>query len=72
MTRFVIILPRYARIRIQGKATMLKRFENSPLIAKDDKYRSMVFVSHGERKGQRECFGYWSKKNMTRIRQKTS
>eukprot|EP00984_Skeletonema_dohrnii_P002185 scaffold749_cov90-Skeletonema_dohrnii-CCMP3373.AAC.10 len=43
--------------RIQGKAAMLKRFENSALMAKDDEYRPMVFVSHGERKGQRECFG---------------
>jgi hypothetical protein len=43
--------------RIQGKAAMLKRFENSALMAKDDEYRPMVFVSHGERKGQRESFG---------------
>eukprot|EP00985_Skeletonema_marinoi_P018868 scaffold10678_cov130-Skeletonema_marinoi.AAC.5 len=43
--------------RIQGKPAMLKRFENSALMAKDDEYRPMVFVSHGERKGQRECFG---------------
>ena len=43
--------------RIQGKAAMLKRFENSALMTKDDEYRPMVFVSHGERKGQRESFG---------------
>eukprot|EP00986_Skeletonema_menzelii_P012196 scaffold6619_cov146-Skeletonema_menzelii.AAC.2 len=43
--------------RIQGKTAMLKRFENSALMAKDDEYRPMVFVSHGERKGERECFG---------------
>lgn len=40
--------------RIQGKAAMLKRFENSSLMEKDDEYRPMVFVSHGERKGQIE------------------
>ena len=40
--------------RIQGKATMLKRFENSSLMEKDDEYRPIVFVSHGERKGQIE------------------
>mmetsp|Transcript_9449 Transcript_9449/g.19864 ORF Transcript_9449/g.19864 Transcript_9449/m.19864 type:complete len:1071 (-) Transcript_9449:110-3322(-) len=41
--------------RIQGKAAMLKRFENSALMEKDDEYRPMVFVSHGERKGQIEA-----------------
>ncbi|KAL3780276.1 hypothetical protein ACHAWO_007053 [Cyclotella atomus] len=41
--------------RIQGKAAMLKRFENSALMEKDDEYRPMVFVSHGERKGQLEA-----------------
>lgn len=40
--------------RIQGKTAMLKRFENSSLMEKDDEYRPMVFVSHGERKGQIE------------------
>lgn len=40
--------------RIQGKAAMLKRFENSALMAKDDEYRPKVFVSHGENKGQVE------------------
>lgn len=40
--------------RIQGKAAMLKRFENSALMEKDDEYRPKVFVSHGERKGQIE------------------
>jgi RNA recognition motif-containing protein len=43
--------------RIQGKAAMLKRFENSALMEKDDEYRPMVFISHGEQKGQRESFG---------------
>ncbi len=40
--------------RIQGKAAMLKRFEKSTLMAKDDEYRPKVFVSHGENKGQVE------------------
>lgn len=40
--------------RIQGKAAMLKRFENSALMEKDDEYRPKVFVSHGERKGEIE------------------
>lgn len=34
---------------------MLKRFENSALMEKDDEYRPMVFVSHGEMKGQLEA-----------------
>lgn len=33
---------------------MLKRFENSALMEKDDEYRPMAFVSHGEKKGQLE------------------
>ena len=40
--------------RIQGKAAMLKRFENSALMEKDDEYRPMVFVSYGVNKGQPE------------------
>ena len=40
--------------RIQGKAAMLKRFENSALMEKDAEYRPKVFVSHGERKGELE------------------
>jgi len=40
--------------RIQGKAAMLRRFENSALMEKDDEYRPKVFVSHGERKGEVE------------------
>lgn len=40
--------------RIQGKAAMLKRFENSSLMEKNPEYRPMVFVSHGEKKGQIE------------------
>jgi RNA recognition motif-containing protein len=40
--------------RIQGKAAMLKRFENSALMEKDDEYRPKVFVSHGKNKGREE------------------
>merc|ERR1712113_211292 len=40
--------------RIQGKMAMLKRFENSTLMEKDDEYRPKVFVSHGEKKGEIE------------------
>ena len=42
--------------RIQGKAGMLKRFENSALMEKDDEYKPLVFVSHGNKKGQRVPF----------------
>ena len=42
--------------RIQGKAAMLKRFENSALMEKDDEYKPLVFVSDGPNKGQRMPF----------------
>ena len=42
--------------RIQGKAAMLKRFENSALMEKDDEYKPLVFVSDGPNKGQRLPF----------------
>lgn len=42
--------------RIQGKAGMLKRFENSALMEKDDEYKPLVFVSHGAEKGRRISF----------------
>lgn len=42
--------------RIQGKAAMLKRFENSALMEKDDEYKPLVFVSNGPDKGQRLPF----------------
>lgn len=38
--------------RIQGKTGMLKRFENSALMEKDDEYKPLVFVSHGAEKGR--------------------
>ena len=40
--------------RIQGKAAMWKRFENSALMGKEDAFRPKIFVSHGEKKGQVE------------------
>ena len=42
--------------RIQGKASMLKRFENSALMEKDEEYKPLVFVSHGVDKGKRIPF----------------
>lgn len=42
--------------RIQGKAAMLKRFENSALMEKDDEYKPLVFVSNGPDKGTRLPF----------------
>jgi RNA recognition motif 2 len=42
--------------RIQGKSAMLKRFENSALMEKDDEYKPLVFVSHGPEKGTRLPF----------------
>ncbi len=42
--------------RIQGKAAMLKRFENSALMEKDDEYKPLVFASSGPNKGQRLPF----------------
>lgn len=42
--------------RIQGKGAMLKRFENSALMEKDDEYKPLVFVSNGPDKGKRLPF----------------
>ena len=42
--------------RIQGKEAMMKRFQNSALMGKDDEYRPLVFVSRGPEKGRREDF----------------
>lgn len=42
--------------RIQGKAAMLKRFENSALMEKDEEYKPLVFVSNGPDKGERLPF----------------
>lgn len=42
--------------RIQGKSGMLKRFENSALMEKDEEYKPLVFISHGADKGKRLPF----------------
>lgn len=42
--------------RIQGKQAMLKRFENSALMGKDEEYKPLVFVSDGPEKGKRLPF----------------
>jgi RNA recognition motif 2 len=42
--------------RIQGKDAMLKRFENSALMEKDDEYKPLVFASDGPAKGTRLPF----------------
>jgi len=38
--------------RIQGKSAMLKRFENSALMEKDEEYKPLVFVSSGPDRGK--------------------
>ena len=35
---------------------MLKRFENSALMEKDEEYKPLVFISHGPEKGKRIPF----------------
>ena len=42
--------------RIQGKAAMLKRFENSALMEKEQEYKPLVFVSSGPERGKRLPF----------------
>ena len=42
--------------RIQGKAAMISRYQNSSLLQKDDSYKPLLFVSGGDRKGQPEPF----------------
>mmetsp|Transcript_10892 Transcript_10892/g.22175 ORF Transcript_10892/g.22175 Transcript_10892/m.22175 type:complete len:149 (+) Transcript_10892:2790-3236(+) len=42
--------------RIQGKAAMLKRFQNSSLMNQDDDYKPVAFFTTGPRKGEREDF----------------
>ena len=52
VTRFVTLrMPEF-----KAKAGMLKRFENSALMEKDDEYKPLVFVSHGAEKGRRIPF----------------
>lgn len=50
--------------RIQGKEAMLKRFENSALMEKDDEYKPLVFVSDGPLKGQRIPFPDLTRKDL--------
>ena len=42
--------------RIQGKAAMISRFQNSSLLEKDDEYRPLLFYSEGVNKGKPEPF----------------
>jgi hypothetical protein len=42
--------------RIQGKAAMIARFQNSSLLEKDDSYKPLLFVSKGPNKGASEPF----------------
>lgn len=42
--------------RIQGKASMVARFQNSSLLEKDDAYRPLLFYSNGKEKGLPEPF----------------
>lgn len=42
--------------RLQGKAAMIARFQNSSLLFKDASYRPLVFCSSGSKRGQPETF----------------
>lgn len=42
--------------RIQGKAAMIARFQNSSLMEKDDAYRPLLFFSDGPERGTPEPF----------------
>ncbi len=42
--------------RIQGKASMTSRFQNSSLMDRDDEYRPLLFFSSGPSKGRPEPF----------------
>ena len=42
--------------RIQGKSSMITRFQNSSLLEKDDEYRPLLFASSGHNKGKPEPF----------------
>ena len=42
--------------RIQGKAAMIARFQNSSLLEKDDSFKPLLFVSKGANKGAPEAF----------------
>lgn len=51
--------------RLQGKAAMIARFQNSSLLDKDESYRPLVFASLGGNRGKAEPFpvGKTSRKN---------
>ena len=42
--------------RIQGKGSMVSRFQNSSLLEKDDEYRPLLFFSSGPDRGKPEPF----------------
>ncbi|CAM9946367.1 unnamed protein product, partial [Choristocarpus tenellus] len=47
--------------RIQGKASMISRFQNSSLMEKDGEYRPLIFYSNGLERGRPEPFPAGSK-----------
>lgn len=47
--------------RIQGKASMISRFQNSSLMEKDGEYRPLIFHSTGAERGRPEPFPASSK-----------
>ncbi|CAN0483236.1 unnamed protein product, partial [Hapterophycus canaliculatus] len=47
--------------RIQGKASMISRFQNSSLMEKDGEYRPLIFHSTGSDRGRPEPFPASSK-----------
>jgi hypothetical protein len=42
--------------RIQGKAAMISRFQNSSLLEKDEEYKPLLFYSSGSEMGKPEPF----------------
>ncbi len=56
--------------RIQGKASMISRFQNSSLMYRDDEYRPLLFCSSGAEKGLPELFP--KEKNDSRDAQKSN
>jgi hypothetical protein len=50
--------------RIQGKGSMVSRFQNSSLLEKDDEYRPLLFFSSGPDRGKPEPFPSSSKLSM--------
>lgn len=47
--------------RIQGKASMISRFQNSSLMEKEGEYRPLIFHSTGPERGRPEPFPASSK-----------